>query len=272
MANIGIIGYGIVGQATEYGFAPKNQILKYDKFKESDSLEDVVNNSEFIFICLPTPFKGEKIDISIIKEVLDKIAPKVRGTNKIVVMKSTVIPGTTKDLARRYSNINFCSNPEFLREATFKEDFVNADRTIIGADDLLIAKRVGDLYRNNFPDVPIYIIDLTSAEMVKYMSNIFLATKVTFANEMFQLCEKLGIEYSKVKEMIVADRRIFDSHLDISPERGFGGKCFPKDIVALIGHFKELGVDPTLIEAVWKKNLKIRKKKDWEDIPFVKSD
>lgn len=272
MANLGIVGYGIVGQATEYGFKDKHTILKYDKFKDLDSLEKVVKESEFIFICLPTPFKGEKIDLKIIHENLEKISKFAGGTDKIVVIKSTVVPGTTKELAKKYPGLNFCANPEFLTEANYLEDFKNADRTIVGADDPTTAERVSALYKATFPDIPIFETDLTSAEMVKYTSNAFLATKVTFANEMFQLCEKLGIDYHKVKDMVVADHRIFDGHLDVTPARGFGGKCFPKDIVALIGRFKELGVDPLLIETAWRKNLQVRKVRDWEDIPFVKSD
>ena len=99
----------------------------------------------------------------------------------------------------------------------------------------------------------------------------FLATKVLFANELYDLCQKLEIPYDDVKIMVQADRRIGKSHFEIAPERGFGGKCFPKDLIALIGLYQELGVDASLLETVWKKNLAIRTVKDWEDIPFVKT-
>ena len=89
---------------------------------------------------------------------------------------------------------------------------------------------------------------------------------------MFEFCDALGVDYDEVKGMVTADRRISDSHLEITEERGFGGKCFPKDLVALMGLGKELGLEPSLLEAVWEKNLKIRKVRDWDDIPFVNSD
>jgi UDPglucose 6-dehydrogenase len=101
------------------------------------------------------------------------------------------------------------------------------------------------------------------------MANCYLATKVIFANEMFDLCEKLGIKYEEVKKLTVADHRIYDSHLDVTTMRGFGGKCFPKDMMALIGLADKLGVDTELLDTAWKKNLKIRKVKDWEEIPFA---
>jgi UDPglucose 6-dehydrogenase len=103
------------------------------------------------------------------------------------------------------------------------------------------------------------------------MANCFLATKVIFANEMFEVCEKLGIKYEEVKKMVVADKRILDGHLDITTLGGFGGKCFPKDLLALRAMAKEKGVDTKILDAVWSKNLKVRKIKDWEEIPFAVS-
>jgi UDPglucose 6-dehydrogenase len=119
------------------------------------------------------------------------------------------------------------------------------------------------------PNTPIFETDPTSAEMVKYMANCMLATKVVFANEMYDLCQKLNINYDEVKKMVIADKRMGSSHLDITSMRGFGGKCFPKDLLALRGLAKKLNVDTTILDAVWKKNLKVRKVHDWEEIPFA---
>ena len=104
------------------------------------------------------------------------------------------------------------------------------------------------------------------------MANSFLATKVIFANEIYDLCTKLNVNYEDVKKMVVSDKRIGSSHLDITKERGFGGKCFPKDLIAFLALFKELQIDNSLLEAVHDKNNRIRKVKDWETIPFVNSD
>ncbi len=274
--KLGIIGYGIVGQALAYGFSRPEikenyQIRFYDKYKDTDTLEDVVIKSEFIFIALPTPMKEDEsgIDLSIIEEMVKEITKFTDNTDKIIVIKSTVVPGTTAALEKKYPKSNFAFNPEFLTEANYLEDFVNADRNVVGANNDLSSRRVVALYRQRFPHTKIFQTDTTTAEMVKYMANALLATKVIFANEMFDLCQALGIKYEEVKSMVVADRRIYDSHLDVTTSRGFGGKCFPKDVVALIGRAKELKLEPKLLETVWSQNKKIRKARDWEEIPFV---
>ena len=277
-ANIGIIGFGIVGQALAYGFsqpeiADKYTIKYYDKFKDSTLLEKVVGESEFIFICLPTPMKKDEsgIELSIIEDTLAKIIPITNGTDKIIIIKSTIVPGTTRSFEKKYPKTNFAFNPEFLTEANYLDDFVNADRNIVGANNDLTSRRVIALFRQRFPHQKIFQTDTTTAEMVKYMANAFLSAKVIFANEMFEICQALGIKYEEVKAMVAADRRIGGSHMDVTTSRGFGGKCFPKDLVALIGRAKELKIDPKLLETVWDINKDIRPVHDWEEIPFAVS-
>ncbi|MBI2012194.1 UDP-glucose/GDP-mannose dehydrogenase family protein [Candidatus Daviesbacteria bacterium] len=271
-AKIGIIGYGIVGQALANGFKG-DEIYFYDKFKDSDFLDEVVKKSEFIFITLPTPMFDDEsgIDLSIIDENISKIAPLAANSDKIVVIKSTVVPGTTASYEKKYPKTHFAFNPEFLREATYMEDFMNPDRTIIGASNDLVSRRLVVLYKSRFPQIPIFQTDPTSAEMVKYMANAYLSMKVIFANQMQKLCEALGIKYEEVKKLVVADKRIEDTHLDVTTVGGFGGKCFPKDVTALLGFAKEKGVDLSLMEEVWRINKKIRKVKDWLEIPFATS-
>ena len=271
MSNIGIIGYGIVGKAVEYGFKAANRVRSYDRYKDLDTLDSVVSSSQFIFVCLPTPYKGDRIDLAIMDENIAAITPLTDGTDKVVVIKSSVVPGTTRSYAEKHPGTRFAFNPEFLTEANYLEDFVNPDRIIIGADKDHTRLMVADLYRDRFPTIPMFLTDTTTAEMVKYMANCLLATKVIFANEMYDLCQALGIRYEEVRNMVVADRRIGPTHLDVTSVRGFGGKCLPKDIVALIGKFKEMGIDASLLEAIWNKNLRIRKIRDWEEIPFAKT-
>lgn len=270
--NIGIIGYGIVGQATHYGFSRSN-VRIYDKYKETESLEAVVEQSEYIFICLPTPTMADEsgIDLSIVDGTVAKIAKIISGSDRIVILKSTITPGTTKKYIKKYPKVLFCFNPEFLRERSFLSDFVNSDRVVIGADSDDVFRRVSSLYQSIMPNVPIYYTEPTTAEMVKYMANCYLATKVIFANEMYDICEKIGVKYEEVKKMVVADTRIKDTHLDITTVRGFGGKCFPKDLLSLRALAKARGVDTAIMDAVWKKNLKLRKVRDWEEIPFAVS-
>lgn len=273
--NLGIIGYGFVGQAVANGFdktsSGKDSIRYYDKYKDSLSLEEVVSKSEFIFICLPTPMKEneEGIDLTIIDESIKEVTKYTDGTDKIIVIKSTVIPGTTARLEQKYPKSQFAFNPEFLTEANFLEDFLNADRTIIGANNDLVSRRVAVIYRQRFPKTTIYQTDPTTAEAVKYFANAFLALKVTFANFFYDYCQKIGIKYEEVKKMAAKDPRIVDAHLEVTTLRGFGGKCFPKDLVALMGEFKKAGVDVSLLETMWKYNKKVRKVHDWEEIPFA---
>lgn len=266
--QIGIIGYGIVGQAVEYGFKGED-IHIYDKFKNYLTLPEVCAKSEFIFVAVPTPIMENEsgIDLSIVEEVVGEIVKEVEGTDKIVVLKSTIVPGTTSAFQEKYPKVNFCFNPEFLTEANFLEDFVKADRCVVGSSNDLTSRRVISLYKKHFPHMPMYQTDPTTAEMVKYMANCYLASKVIFANEMFDICQNLGIKYEEVKKMVVADTRIYDSHLDVTTARGFGGKCFPKDLLALRAMAKEKGVDTSFLDTVWKKNLSIRKTRDWEEIP-----
>ncbi len=275
--NLGIIGYGFVGQAVANGFNVtsngKDTIRYYDKFKDTLSLEEVVSKSELIFVCLPTPMKEDEsgIDLKIIDEVVGELSKYTDNTDKIVVVKSTVIPGTTASLQKKYPKTQFAFNPEFLTEVNFLEDFLNAERTVIGANNDLVSRRVSLIYRQRFPKTKIYQTDPTTAETVKYFANAFLSLKVTFANFFYDYCQKIGIKYEEVKAMASADKRIIDSHLDVTTLRGFGGKCFPKDLVALIGEFKKAGVDMSLLETMWKYNKKVRSVHDWEEIPFVVS-
>ena len=277
-AKIGIVGYGIVGQAVAHGFSRPEirdnyEILFYDKYRKSGPLAKVIKDSEYIFICLPTPMQDDErgIDLSIIKQSVKEIARYARGTDKIIIIKSTVVPGTTAALEKEYSDCQFCFNPEFLTEENYLTDFLNADRTVVGANNDLVSRRVVSLYQQRFPGLRIFQTDPTTAEMVKYAANTYLATKVIFANEVYDLCQSLGIKYEEMKKMMVADRRIYDSHLDVTTERGFGKKCFPKDIVALLGLGRQLAADLKLLETVWQKNKRIRKVRDWEEIPFAVS-
>ncbi len=273
--NLGIIGYGFVGQAVANGFniasGGKDKILYFDKYKDSTPLQKVIQESEFIFICLPTPMKADEtgIDLSVVENMMPPIAALTDGTDKIIVIKSTVTPGTTVSFEKKHPKSNFCFNPEFLREASFLEDFLNADRTVIGANNDLVSRRMAVIYKQRFPRTQIFQTDPTTAETVKYFANAFLSTKVTFANFFYDYCQKIGIKYEEVKKMAAADNRIADAHLDVTTQRGFGGKCFPKDLVAIMGEFKKSGVDFSLLKTVWEYNKKIRKVHDWEEIPFV---
>lgn len=273
--NIGVIGYGYVGRATGEGFAtnPGNKVFWYDKFKESpNTLEEVVEKSDFIFISVPTPIFSDYsgMDMGVVEEVVGQVADKIKDPQKIVIIKSTSLPGTTKKIAVKYPKINFVMNPEFLTQKNANADFLKPHRTVIGCPNPDIGLRVQNLYETILPkDQPYFITDVTSAEMIKFMSNLILASKALLANEFYDLSQKVGANYLDVRAAVEADPRI-GSHLGVpgpDGDRGFGGACFPKDTIGLLGIAKKEKVDMSALQAVWDKNLKIRKNRDWEEMP-----
>ena len=186
----------------------------------------------------------------------------------IVVLKSTVPPGTTDRLHRKYKNITVIFNPEFLTEANFLEDFKNQTRIILGGIRRGTNK-LRQIYSRVFPHATIVKTSATYAEMVKYFVNCFLATKVSFANEMKQICDGLDIDYDKVVEYATYDERLGKSHWAVpgpDGDCGFGGHCLPKDINSLISVARELGLEPILLETVNWVNDKVRKNRDWEEM------
>lgn len=272
MANIGIIGWGVVGQATGKGFSTdkRHNIFWYDKHKKSPyTLKETVEKSEFIFICVPTPVFSDYsgVDVSIVDSVVDEVAPLAEGTRKIVVVKSTVLPGSVRGYFKKYPRVRFAMNPEFLTQKNAEKDFLNPTRTVIGVFKKEDGLRLEKLHKSILPKKQKYIItDPTTAELGKYMSNVMLAAKVLLANEFYQLAKVSKVDYKGVKQIVEADPRI-GGHIDVpgsDGNLGFGGACFPKDTVGILGYGRQKKVDLSALEAIWKKNLKIRKVRDWE--------
>ena len=208
--KIGIIGQGYVGSAIKVGFEPYYELETYDKYnvdKSSCSLEKLVNICDVIFVCVPTPMDEDgSCNTDIVEGVIDDIH-KLTLEDKIVVIKSTVSPGTTDRLNKKYKKISVIFNPEFLTEANFIEDFKNQTRIILGGTRKGTNK-LRQIYGYVFPKAHIIKTGSKTAEMVKYMTNTYLATKVSFANEIYQVCEKLKIDYDKVVEYATLDERL----------------------------------------------------------------
>lgn len=272
--TIGIIGNGFVGQAIANAFALTTAVKVYDKdFKKSmNSLKETIEESEVIFICLPTPMNisdNNRIDLSIIEASFEEIIGlKIDLSQKVFVLKSTVVPGTTERLNQKFENIRIVFNPEFLTERSANLDFINANRIVIGGSDENLSL-VESVFRQRFPYKKIIKTNSKTAEFIKYVCNCFFATKVSFMNEMYQISEKLSLDWGKVLEGFISDGRVGNSHLDVpghDGSRGFGGKCFPKDINAMINFYLENKIEPTMLSACWQKNLEVRDEKDWESI------
>ena len=275
-AKIGIVGQGYVGTAIKVGFESYYDVETYDKYdkkKTTKSLPDMVSECEIIFVCVPTPMNEDgscNTDIveSVVKDV-DKCSGKFFDDKKsIVVIKSTVLPGTTERLHKKFKNVNVIFNPEFLTEANFIDDFKNQTRIILGGTRNG-TNRLRQVYGYVFPKAHIIKTHSTIAEIVKYMTNAYLATKVSFANEMYQICDKFDMDYDKIVEYATLDERLGVTHWSVpgpDGEFGFGGHCLPKDINGLINVAHKFGVTPEVLKAVIETNDKVRKNRDWEQM------
>ena len=179
MRKIGVIGRGFVGSAVEFGFSAQcgcSAIVKsydIDEKRKKDSLEDTVNNSDFIFVSVPTPSNKSGIDLSFLKSALQSIQDVSNKSDNIVLIRSTIVPGTTKKLNAQFKNLNIVFNPEFLTERSAKFDFINQSRFIIGGEEKH-TKKVAELYKWRFGDtVQIIQTNFETAELIKYMNNCF---------------------------------------------------------------------------------------------------
>ena len=243
----------------------KNMIAKRLSF--STSLSNVFKDSEAIFIAVGTPTNPNsnnadlKYVYNVIREIADLI--DIKDSPKLIVTKSTVPVGTGKDLEsyilnyrkelKIVKNFDIASNPEFLREGSAIEDFMRPDRVICGVESEFAKSILKTLYRPlNLRETPILFSKRETAELIKYASNGFLATKITFINEMADICEKVGADVQDVAKGIGLDGRIGSKFLHPGP--GFGGSCFPKDTRALAEIGKESGARTSLIETVIKVN------------------
>ena len=263
--NIGIIGQGYVGTAIKLGFEPHYNVLTYDKFDLAKSthskISDLVEESKVIFVCVPTPMRKDGTCYTgIVEEVIREI--NETADDHIIVIKSTIPPGTTDRINQEYTHSTVIFNPEFLTEENFLEDFKNQKRIILGGDRKGTNK-LRQIYSKVFPHATIVKTGSKTAEMVKYFTNCFLATKVSFANEMDLVCGQIGIDYDKVVEYATYDERLGKSHWAVpgpDGDYGFGGHCLPKDLSAIINQFDTYG----LLEAVEEVNNQVREDRDWE--------
>ena len=279
MKKIGIIGRGFVGSAVAHGFSESTgyqaeiKVFDKDPLKSTHSLEELVTSSEIVFISVPTPSnKDGSINLDILSDCLDDInhvASQLDNFNAVYLIRSTVVPGTTRFLQEEFPKLKLVFNPEFLTERSANFDFITQSRFILGGADEN-TKVVSDLYRDRFGNsVSIIITDYESAELTKYVCNTFFATKVSFLNEMYVLSEKVNANWDDVIEGFLRDGRVGSSHSQVpgpDGKLGFGGSCFPKDVQALIQFAESLDVDLSVLKGAWKTNIKVRPERDWEKL------
>ena len=266
--NIGIVGQGFVGNAMYQKFKNYYKVKTYDIVEgKCNSSKVITMSQDVVFICLPTPMdKRGRCDTSLVEKAVKDIF-----TNficKTVVIKSTVTPGTTSKINSLYPDMDVVFNPEFLTEANAVEDFNQQNRIILGGPRRSTTK-LKTLYRKMFPDIDIIKTGSTHAEMVKYLTNTFLATKISFANEIFQICEGLKLDYDKVIEYATLDKRLGKSHWAVpgpDGDFGFGGHCFPKDLQAILNLSEDLDTTNNVLCATQETNNNLRKNRDWENM------
>jgi UDPglucose 6-dehydrogenase len=275
--NIGIVGKGFVGSAVQYGFSANTgceaviRVFDKDPSRCQHSLEEVVNKSDFIFVSVPTPSNSDgTMNVDNLMSALEEInLLSEENSDCIILIRSTIIPGTSKMFQNRFPKLKIVFNPEFLTERSAKFDFINQSRFILGGDKENTSK-CAELYRWRFgSSIPCIETNFQTAELIKYMNNCFFATKVSFMNEMKQLSDKIGADWDNAVEGFIRDGRIGHSHINVpghDGKPGFGGSCFPKDIQALISFGRENNIDLKTLEGAWEKNLEVRPEKDWENL------
>lgn len=280
-ATVGVVGHGYVGKAIEHFFKKSCNVIIHDKAKpELATLTEVLKNAEIIFIAVPTPMRSNgSCHTGIVESVISNIRDTAKEIERnldsfVVIVKSTVYPGFTEEMQEKYFGMRILFSPEFLTEKNSIKDFENINRVLLGGDED-DARVVFKYFEGVIPEkikndrVLLLQCDPTVAEMTKLYTNGILATKILFSNEVYLVCQQLGINYEEVRVLSVLDPRIGSSHTSVpghDGQLGFGGHCFPKDINNLKYVANEANVPERLFTTIIKRNEEIREKKDWLDM------
>ena len=241
--NLLIVGHGFVGQAVDYGFSGPNvyKTIVDPKYPDGPKLEELsLGWYDLIFVCVPTPFGSDgRIDSSILDRVMKTLRGGATIHDNTIAIKSTVTP----DVLAKFTHHGVVYNPEFLTEKSANEQFINPQFHVFGGmpEDVERLNRYYEKYSLCNP-CPVYKMGMKEASMVKYTINSFLAMKVTFFNQMYDLARSNGIDFNAVIKTVGEDSRIGHSHTKVpgfDGKQGFGGACFPKDVAALIKYSDE---------------------------------
>jgi UDPglucose 6-dehydrogenase len=293
--NVGIVGLGFVGDAILNAINDANYKLTNTTHPNStpvscytfdinpntnptcETLGDLVDLSDIIFVCVPTPLRksDHSCDTSIVEQVIKDI-DALASEHKLIVIKSTVPVGTTDRLQDKYANHSIVFNPEFLTEANYREDYKNGEiiigkpfRTSIIMAEVALDIQMKILQHASYRSFKNWkIVTAREAELFKYVANLFLAVKVSFANEMQSVAAEVGVNWSSIQQLAINDERLGKTHWAVpGPDgrRGFGGTCFPKDMGAFIQFAHSISVPVPILETVWKRNTIVdRPERDWE--------
>jgi UDPglucose 6-dehydrogenase len=253
--KISIIGIGFVGGAMLTSFKNKSiNVVAYDKYKKLDKFEDCLD-SDICFLCLPTQYNEniKKYDKSIIYQVSSQL--NSYKYNGLIVIKSTIEPGTTHDLENKFPLLKFIHNPEFLSAATAFEDFDRQSHIVLGKGDNVTDEHLKDLYNfysTYYINAEISVCSCLESESMKIFCNCFYAVKLQFFNELYDMCDKNGSNYNNIIKLMLKNKWINPMHTTVPGPDGklsYGGLCFPKDTNALLNHMKENNVKCKILDA-----------------------
>ena len=281
--SVGIIGHGFVGGATAEVFKHYTSVKVYDvdPMRTVDDYFDVIAQ-DILFVCLPTPMKKNgRVDTSIVASALSTLSNALQQNWKPVIIKSTIPPKDLVGLAKLFApSIHLIYSPEFLTERTAVLDFQQTSRIFFGdhTEDKTVplseidakngnAEMITTLFDKRFPRVPQIWTSMEEASLIKYGTNAFFATKISFFNELYQIAEQYGVNPDSLIAHILLDQRIGRSHFQVpghDGKMGFGGHCFPKDINGYIHIAEDVEVQPLMAQATWVTNKRVRPEKDWE--------
>lgn len=262
--KVGIIGLGIVGSALYNDLINKNmKLYVFDKYKKIGNIESCLQ-SEICFLCLPTNLtKANEFDLSSLHEILQFLSNRMyRGS---ILIKSTILPGTSKLFSSKWKNINIFHNPEFLSEKSAAFDIKNQTHIVIGKtkkeQNVSKIQRFYTTYYSTSSIISICSSD--ESETMKLCCNAFYASKIQLFNEIYFLCESSNVKYDNVKKLMLNNNWINSMHTEVpghDGKYGFGGKCFPKDLSALINFCKKKSIPCNVLESVKNENEVIRNK------------
>lgn len=254
--KIGILGLGYVGSAVAHTHRNHELVIRDPKLGErSASMEDI-KTCDAVYICVPTPMlESGHCDDSYVKGVVAEL----QGYDKVIIAKSTVPPGVYQLLHKE--NLNLVHAPEFLTAANATEDYESATWVLVGGEDKWVDDAIKIISASSIAATHYHKTTIETASLFKYIANSFMATKVTFMNNMYHLATHLGISWNEIKDIATNDPRLGHTHWDVpgpDGQFGFGGACFPKDVAAIVEHGLELGIHLELLDRVKEINKKQR--------------
>lgn len=263
--NISVIGLGFVGSAIQKSFKIKGiNVLGYDKYKDSNNTFHECLDSSIMFLCLPTKFNEETFEYD--KEPIYEVCSKLEKCKYegIIIIKSTVEPGTTVNLFNKYPSLKFIHNPEFLTAATAFHDFHNQRHIVLGKNKNITDQELQTVtvfYEELYPDAEISLCTSLESESMKSFVNCFYSVKIQFFNELYLTCEKNGANFNNVRDLMLKNKWINSMHTNVPGTDGklsYGGLCFPKDTNALLCYMKKNDIPSAVLEATIKERNEMR--------------